>query len=70
MRFHQSLSGLNENSGKSHFISLPAFPSFSVTTIKKDCLGNTAFAMPFVAENSTSFVKVLPAFDDKVTFKF
>lgn len=46
------------------------FPSFPITTIKKNCLGNTVFATDFVAENSSSFPKKPPAFDDKLTFKF
>lgn len=50
--------------------SLFAFPPFSITTIKKDHLGNTDFATNFKAENSTSFPKEPPAFGDKVMFKF
>lgn len=52
--------------------SLLAFPSpsASITTIKKGCLGNTVFATDFVAENTMSFTKDAPAFDDKVTLKF
>ena len=49
-------------------LSLFAFPSFSVATVK-DRLGNTAFATSFKPENSISFPKEPTAFGNKVTFK-
>lgn len=53
----------------SPFFTFPS-PSLPSATTKKDYFGNTVFATDFVAENTISFTKEPPAFDDKVTLEF